>query len=295
MCRCIALWAIVSVALLPIGTEESPPIPSASAEWDDAKKERFLLEGSILRMEQAGSGITASLRATLSLEGVEHDAHVQMIDRMEPALNLADGPPELDFRDSYKNNVAAYRLNRLLGLGMVPVTVLRVYQRENASFMWWVDDVQMNERERAREGIQPPDATRWSREIFVVRVFDELIYNTDRNPGNLLIDDHWRIWMIDHTRAFKIFKTLSCESGPGCETRLGTRCARQLLAGMRALDEPTLWREMDEVLSPGQIEGLLARRDKIVAYYDARIAEVGVEAAVLYDLPPRTGTEPPGR
>jgi hypothetical protein len=33
-----------------------------------------------------------------------------------------------------------------------------------------------------------------------MRAFDQLIYNTDRNLGNLLIDGDWRIWMIDHTR-----------------------------------------------------------------------------------------------
>jgi hypothetical protein len=284
---------IVSVVGLPC-TAEDPPPTTTPAALDDAARERFLLEARIVSAKDAGGGSTPSKRATLRLDGLEHDAHIQTIDKMEPVLNLADGPPELDFRDSYKNNVAAYRLDRLLGLGMVPVTVVRLYQRKKASFTWWVDDVQMNERERAKEGIQPPNLTRWDREIFVVRVFDELIYNTDRNPGNLLIDDHWRVWMIDHSRAFKIFKTLECESGPGaCEERLGTRCARQLLAGMRGLDEPTLHKEMEDLLSPGQIEGLLARRDRIVAHYDAKIAEIGVEAAVLYDLPPRDGLEPP--
>jgi len=40
--------------------------------------------------------------------------------------------------------------------------------------------------------------------MWVVRLFDQLIYNTDRNLGNLLIDKSWRLWMIDHTRAFKV-------------------------------------------------------------------------------------------
>ena len=119
-------------------------------------------------------------------------------------------------------------------------------------------------------------------------MFDQLIYNTDRNPGNLLIDGDWRIWMIDHTRAFKIFKTV------GSEEQLGTRCARQMLTTLRGLDEPTLRERMEDVLSSGQIEGLLARRDQVVAYYDATVAELG-EAAVFYDLPPRTGAEPPER
>ena len=38
----------------------------------------------------------------------------------------------------------------------------------------------------------------------LVRVFDQLIGNIDRNVGNLLITSDWRIWAIDHTRAFRL-------------------------------------------------------------------------------------------
>ena len=48
---------------------------------------------------------------------------------------------------------------------------------------------------------------------------------------------------------------------------------------------------MKDLLNPGQIDGLMARRDKIVAFYDAKIAAVG-EDKVLYDLETTfTGTE----
>ena len=33
-------------------------------------------------------------------------------------------------------------------------------------------------------------------------MFDNLIANTDRNPGNILIDEHDKVWFIDHTRSF---------------------------------------------------------------------------------------------
>jgi len=283
MRRRIVLWAIVSVASLPAGAEESPA--TDVAELGDAAKERFLLEGRVTHTDDASGGITPSKRATLSLDGFEHDAHIQTIDVAKPVADL-EGGPEFDFRDSYKNNVAAYRLDRLLGLGMVPVTVVRKYQRQDAAFTWWVDDVRMSERERLKKKVNAPDAGRWNSQVFVVRVFDELIYNTDRNLGNLLIDGDWRIWMIDHTRAFKIFKTVRREE------QLGARCARQLLAALRGLDEATLSEKTKDLLISGQVEGLLARRDQIVAYYDAKVAELG-EAAVLFDLPPRTGPPPP--
>jgi len=280
-----AAWLLaLAIALLgvsrPAAAGPSRSEASAPAVLDDAAKERFLREGEIVGVRDAGGGITGTRRATLVLEGLEHDAHVQTIDDSKAMAVLADGPPEMDFRDSYRHYVAAYRLDRLLGLGMVPVSVVRVFHGRTAAFTWWVDDVLMDERERGKKGVQPPNVSRWSREVTAVNLFNELIYNTDPNSGNLLIDREWRLWMIDQSRAFKIFETLQHEE------KLGRRCARGLLEAMRRLDEPTLRRTMGDLLGEGQIEGLLARRDRIVAYFDEQVAELG-EATVLYDLPDR--------
>ena len=235
-----------------------------------------------------GGGITGALRATLRLGELQHDALVQAIDEEKPFMDLARGR-ELEFRDSYKNNAAAYRLDRLLGLGMAPVTVVRVHEGKRASFTWWVEDVLMDERARLAKKIAVPDALAWNRQMWVVRLFDQLIYNTDRNLGNLLIDKNWRLWMIDHTRAFKMFTDLKSPKN------LATQCERGLLDALRRLDQATLAAATRDLLSEGQVKGLLARRDFIVKYYDERIREAG-EAAVLYDLPSRVHeTAPSGR
>jgi len=176
--------------------------------------------------------------------------------------------------------VAAYRLDRLLGLGMVPVTVIRDYNAQRGAFSWGLDNRLMTERERNETGQDAPDAEAWNRQVHVVRIFDQLIFNFDRSPGNLLIDKSWKLWMTDHTHAFKVFKDLRDEE------QLPQNCPRRLLAALRRLDEPTLKTRAGGLLSMGQIEGLLGRRDRIVAHYDRLIAAHG-EAAVLYDLPVR--------
>jgi hypothetical protein len=259
-----------------------------TAPGADAERERFLLEGTIVDTKQPPGGRSRSVRATLRLDGVEHDAMVHTIDEWRASYRLED-TTEIDFRDSYRNNVAAYRLDRLLRLGMVPVTVPRSYRGRAASFMWWVEDRQMSELERVRDGVRPPEPGAWTRQMVTVRIFDQLIYNTDRHTNNLLIDGGWRLWMIDHTRSFKVFHELRDPE------QLGQRCDRGMLEAMRGLDEATLRETMEGLLNPDQIRGLLGRRDAIVAHFDeliARRGEVG-EVVVLFDLPPRNPNETP--
>jgi hypothetical protein len=254
--------------------------PAAKARaGSDADKESFLLEAEVVRARSAPGGVTGSIRATLRRGGMTHDADIQVIDESSPERTLAS-TTELDFRDSWRNNVAAYRLDRLLGLGMVPVTVIRDYDAKRGAFTWWLDERLMTEKERYQTRQQVPDVEAWNRQVHVVRIFDQLIFNFDRNLSNLLIDKSWQLWMIDHTRAFKVFKDLRDQK------QLPESCPRRLLAALRRLDEPTLKTRAGGLLSMGQIEGLLGRRDRIVAHYDRLIAAHG-EAAVLYDLPVR--------
>ena len=199
----------------------------------DAEREQFLLKAEVVKQKGAPGGITGSYRATLRLGDFQHDAHIQPHDEYKAQLQLGSGL-ELDFRDTWRNNVAAYRIDRMLGLGMIPATVVRKDERSNkpASYTWWVDDVLMVERERYEKKMPAPNPTEWNRQIFVVRVFDQLIYNFDRNLGNLVIDKDWRIWMIDHTRAFKVFKELREEKN------LSATCEADLLARLRTLEKP---------------------------------------------------------
>jgi hypothetical protein len=106
-------------------------------------------------------------------------------------------------------------------------------------------------------------------------VFDQIIYNTDRNLGNLVISQDWKLWMIDHTRAFRTRTDLL---GP----KNLRRCDRNLLARLRELDKPALQKSLQRYLVGTEMQGLLARSRAIVKLFDAAIKEKG-EAAVLYD------------
>jgi len=132
----------------------------------------------------------------------------------------------------------------------------------------------MMELERLKKKIQPPDSDFWARQVHVLRVFDQLIYNTDRNMGNLVIDKQWRIWLIDHSRSFRIMTDL--QNPKGLE-----RCDRGLLAKLKDLKAEDLTKELGAYLNNMEIRGILARRDKIVQLFEKK------GPSALYDLPPR--------
>ena len=65
-----------------------------------------------------------------------------------------------------------------------------------------------DETDARREKIRPPDTVDWQRQWDVMRVFRELVDDTDRNQTNMLITEDWRVWMVDFTRAFRKTKAL---------------------------------------------------------------------------------------
>jgi hypothetical protein len=161
--------------------------------------------------------------------------------------------------------VAAYRLDAMLGLGMVPVTVERSHSGKRGSLVWWVDDVLMDEGQRSRGGVNPPDASRWQTQMNGVRIFDQLISNLNRNPGNLLIDQDWNLWMIDHVRCFAVRRDLPHPHNL-------VHCSRELLDQMKALTAARIQREMGDYLLGPEIAALLVRRDRIVEYFEGKHA-----------------------
>jgi hypothetical protein len=182
----------------------------------------------------------------------------------------------LNFRDSWKFNVAGYELARMLELNMVPPYVERRVNGGPASLSWWVDDAMM-ERDRVQKKLTPPDVGRWNDETLAARLFHELIGDYDFNMTNTLITKDWRVWLIDFTRAFRLAKTLQYPDEV-------TRVDRKLMANLRALNRETLQAKLGRWLSKAEIDAVIVRRDVLAGILDKHIAAKG-EAAVLYDLP----------
>jgi hypothetical protein len=253
-----------------------PPSPAAAVglPLEATAAEEFLRTARVVDRARIGGGLTRPERLTLTDGTRNHRAIWKTIDEHRMGLRQLEGGVEFDFRDSWRHEVAAYELDKLLGLGLVPPTVERRIAGRTGSLQMWVEGA-MTGDDQKKKGLEPPDAEAWNAQMHRVRLLHQLTYNTDhRNIRNVLLDPSFRVYAIDSSRAFRIQQDLLT---PGDLVRF----SRALLARMAALDRPTLESRLGQWLDSRQIDGLLARRDKILVLAKARVAEKG-EEAVLY-------------
>ncbi len=227
--------------------------------------ESFLQQAKVIRSKELSVGVTRSKKLTMSDGRLTHAAHFQSVNVYKPRFDSRRGT-ELNFKDSYKYNIAAYRLDKLLKLNMVPVSVERKVSGYTGALTWWVDNVAMMERERIKKKLTPPKPYDWVTQMQKVQVFNELVYNTDANLGNLLVTESWELRMIDFTRAFRVHKKLR-------DPQKLTRIDSGLYETLRGLNAETLERELGAYLSDPELEGLLARRDRILDHFDRLVAQ----------------------
>jgi hypothetical protein len=254
-------------------------LPFAARAADDAPltKEQikeFLQTAEVIKSKPSSKGVTHPSRLTLSNGTVTHDASFQTIDEHKAEMKLESGKTEFDFVDSYKYNIAAYQLAELLGLDdMVPVYVERKWQGKTGSLSWWLP-VMMDDAERVEKKLEPPDPDKWNNQMYRIRVFDELVYDTDPNLTNVLIGKDWTVWRIDFSRAFRKSKELRAPKNL-------VKCDRQFLEKLKALKADELAEKTKRYLTKDEVNGVMARRDKIVATFQTLIAEKG-EKEILY-------------
>ena len=263
---CLCLWGGISA----YGQSALSNEPNIT---DDQKKE-FLLNAKVIASKQTSKGITHPYRLTLTDGTLTHDASFQPVDEHKFQMTFDDGHTELNFVDSYHYNIAASELARMLGMGdMIPPYVERKWSGMTGSLSWWVP-WKWDEAMRHQQGLHPPDLDAWAHQMYKVRVFDQLVYDTDPNLTNVLITEDWKIWRIDFTRAFRQQTSL-------LDPKDLVMCDRQLLQKLKDLKFDEVFERTKPHLKKGEVKALLARRDKIVDIFQKLVAERG-QGAVLY-------------
>jgi hypothetical protein len=238
----------------------------------------FLAKAAIVKEKTTSDGVTRPIRATLSDGVLTHDAQFQIVDEAK-ALFEAGKASEVDFKDTYRFNIAGYRLAQMVGLQNVPMSVERRYKNKNAAVTWWIDDVMFDDS--GRQKLQDkfgPDPERTAKQMHIMHVWDELIQNRDRNKGNIVWTKDWTLWMIDHTRAFRSGESL-------LRPNELIRVERTFFEKMKQLTEASVSETMKGVLTRGEIRSMLKRRDALVKHFEKQIAERS-EVAVFFTLSP---------
>ena len=188
-------------------------------------------------------------------------------------MEFAGGRREMNFVDSWRYNLASFQLAELLGIDdMMPVTIERKFEGRDGSLSWWIETL-MDERDRVKKKKEAPNPIRWNEQMQTLRVFAQLVDDTDRNLGNVLITPEWKLIMIDFTRAFRLAAVIKPEEI--------SRCERRLFDALEHLQLDALTHATTGYLTADEAKAVIARRDLIVAHVRKLIADKG-EAAVLY-------------
>jgi len=273
-----AVFAVLFLVVLGAGSGLWAQLTeSEQAEYD--KWEDFLKTAKVVDQEQLTGplAVTNPWVLTLEKDGIQHKA----------VWKNVQGDRVKGFKETWKGEIAAYRLSRALGLHMVPATVEREFKGNRGSCQLWVDSWN-NMETIIKKKINPPGikAMHFARELCLQRAFDNLTYNVDRHQRNYLIMDDWRMILIDHSRSFGTGKKASTdliydEKNKENPKFIMETLPRPLYEALKALTSESVRSIVGEYLTDEEIAAAISRRDLIIAWLDKRIADLG-ETRVLY-------------
>lgn len=255
-----ALAAIsVTTALLQTGSA-----PGTARTWlgRAAEIEAYLRTAPIVRTERTDRGVTQPVRAFFNPGGP--------ISSMTWKA-LPPGRARGGYFESYKSEIAAYEIDKLLELNMVPPRVERELDGTVGVAVMWVEGAKSFAQ---LGGVPKPPAAKleqWNRELVRAKMFHNLVGDIDPNLGNWLVDADWRVILIDQSRALTSTRTLVHKM---------QRIDQPLWERMRALSEDGLMRDLSRWLDREQIRALLSRRDRMQKEIDRLVRDKG--AAVIF-------------
>jgi len=262
---------------------DGQPLPFQSNE----DIEKHLRTAAVVSITKIPVGVSRPKKVLLESDTHRFNAAFKFID--ETKKNVRDptatgrGQYYLEWRDSYIYDVAAYQVDRLIGLDRVPPIVLRPIKGNPGSLQIWVEGT-ITENARREKAIVPPEIARFNQQRSTMNIFDNLVANRDSNLGNTLIDGNWRLWFIDCSRCFGMSTDLLYPDAV-------THCDRRMWNALRKLDRALAEESLSPYLSRREIDALFKRRDKLLGLLQGRIDEWS-EELVIFDQRPPTKTAP---
>jgi len=242
--------------------------------------EEFLLTAEITRWEEIGKGVTKPLRLYLKKGELENSAC------WKNPHGVRDG-----FLEGWQYEIAAYSLDKLIGLNMLPPAVEREFKGKQGALVFWVAS-EHSALEIEDEHIKTPEwaIPQFDNMKYITRAWDCLIANEDRTQENILYTKDWRTLLIDHSRSFRSGKEFTQKlmfgrnglkvSAQG-RPFLFRRLPRWFVEKVKALDFKSIKEAVGPYLEDKEIEAILKRKALLLAEIDEMIKESG-EDKVLY-------------
>ncbi len=235
----------------------------------------FLRTARVVSKKRIRKGLNQPFRVRLDKDGVEATAVFRDVDVIVAKAEM-NGTLRTNYRDDALFEVAAYELNRMLGLKLVPPTVFRKVDGQKGSLQIFIDGA-MTEGDRVDRKLTSPRPREWALLRQIRWIFDALIHNDDRNLGNSLIDKDWNLWLIDHTRCFYPLARLPKKDNL-------THIEAKLWERLKETEQDEVRGRLKSTLEKPEIDALLKRWTLLVEHYATQIEERG-ERRVLFTLP----------
>jgi hypothetical protein len=243
------------------------------------KWEEFLMTAPVIKHEQPfdkREAVTRPYVLTLEKDGITKKALWK-----NPEGRMGG------YIENWKWEIAAYSLDKYLGLNMVPPTVERRFEGNRGSCQLWIDDC-ISLKDKEEQKIKTPSYKIFplNRAYYIQRAFDNLLANQDRHQNQFLFTKDWRMILIDHSRTFssskdfkkKLIYDEKYKEGP---TFIMKELPRAFVEKLKNLNAEVTKDIVGEYLTDEEIELMLYRRDLILKWLDKHIKKLG-EDKVLY-------------
>jgi hypothetical protein len=243
-------------------------------------QEELLRTAEIVRYEEIGEGVTKPFKLYLKKDGVE----------LKAAWKNPKGM-QLGYLEGWQYEIAAYALDKLIGLNMIPPAVEREFQGKPGALVLWAEN-KYSLLKVLEDGIPQPEEARdrIDKMKYLTRAWDSLIGNDDRTQQNVLYTADWRTIIFDHSRAFReggefserlMYGRDGIKKFASGDPILFRRLPRWFVDKIKPLTFENIRAAVGSTLTDKEIKAVLVRRDLLFREIAQMVQEQG-ETAVLY-------------
>ncbi len=239
------------------------------------KWEEFLKTAEIVKDKEVGEGVTKPVKLYLKMGDVE-------------ATGLWKNPKGMSggYLEGWQYEIAAYEMDKLIELNLIPPTVERKFHGRSGSLQLWVE-AEYSLLDLVRKKIPFPKSKldHFNKMKYLARAFDCLIANEDRTQQNILYTKDMRMILIDHSRSFRYAMKFAKRLVFGKRGVLGRKLFKQVprafVEKVKELNSENVNEAVGDYLTKPEIKGILYRKKLLLDEIAEMIKEKG-EENILY-------------